>query len=127
MNILRLSLLVCAWGGMGGCSETPAIECLGVQCGPLPPAITFRVLDGADGGNVPGARINGFPCGSVCPGQLPDGGVVEEAGTFDFSAEAPGYQDRQLEVTVPPAASIPGQCCGIPFVPQQRDVPLMPL
>ena len=126
MRIVGWWLLVGACGAMSGCSE-PGPGCGGVACGALPPGITFRVLDGVDGGTVPGARINGFPCASVCPGQLPDGGLIERAETFDFIADAPGYRGVQFEVVVPAATPVAGQCCAIPFVAQQVDVPLLSL
>ena len=125
MHIFRLCLLgACA--GTNGCSETVA-ACEGVLCGALPPAITFQMLDGIDGGTVPGARVNGLDCSAVCPGQLADGGLVEQAGTFEFTADAPGYVDLRFEVVVPIAAPVVGQCCPVPFVPQHRDVALTPL
>jgi hypothetical protein len=125
MRIGGWCLLVGVAGVMAGCSDL--LGCGGVACGALPPAITFRVHDALDGGAVPGARINGFPCPSLCTGQRPDGGVIEQAGTFEFSADAPGYQNYQFELVVPAAVPVAGQCCGLPFVPQQLDFPLMPL
>ncbi|HEY1334947.1 MAG TPA: hypothetical protein VGF31_11875, partial [Myxococcaceae bacterium] len=69
MRIGGWCVLVGVAGVMAGCSDL--LGCGGVACGARPPAITFRGHDALDGGAVPGARINGFPCPSLCTGQRP--------------------------------------------------------
>ncbi len=122
MRTFWLFFLVGVCGAVSGCSES-GMAC---DCVALPPAITFTVVDANDGGMVSGASVNGVSCSGGCSGHLPDGGLIEQAGRFDFSADAPGYEGLQFEADVP-AAPVTGRCCEIPFVPQHVGVPLLPL
>jgi hypothetical protein len=104
-----------------GCTS----EC-SAQCGVLPPAVRLTVRDAVDGGPVVDAVANGFPCPGFCDLRLPDGGSIQDPGTFPVSVEAAGYQPQSSPVTVPARAD-PGFCCPVSYVPQDRDVRLVPL
>ncbi|HET6982290.1 MAG TPA: hypothetical protein VFI53_09120 [Myxococcaceae bacterium] len=105
------------------CSEE---QCLLVPCVGPRPAITLNVRDAVDGGLVPIAMANGFPCGrSTCIPMQADGGTIG-VGTSSVDLTAPGYAHVQVVVNVP--AATPAPCsCEPEYVPQTEDVPLQPL
>ena len=91
--------------------------------------LSVSVIDAIDGGSIPSARVNGWPCEGTCWfSRKPDGGAPE-AGPVDLTVTADRYQSRSLTVVVPATTPVDQGCCGFgpAWIPQGVTLPLQPL
>lgn len=118
--------LIASVGLCVGLASCAASECIIPPC-PATLPVTLTLRDAVDGGPVLDGLVNGVPCHAtnVCVGLESDGGLPG-VGLVSFEVSAAGYQTAHLTVNVP-AAPADVCTCKPGYVPQTRDVILVPL